>query len=124
MSAFRLGRAEISMGSRVGEVFDRRGLKVDYEYDFGTTTALKGQVVGAREGSLGRRVTRLLARNDPIGWSCTDCIAPATVVCAYCVDEGDCLFCQTHASRHPHAKAEVYLPVVNSPRMGMCGYTG
>jgi len=25
---------------------------------------------------------------------------------------------------HEHADEEIYLPVVNSPRMGVCGYTG
>ncbi len=105
-------------------MFHRRRQKVDYEYDFGTTTALKGQTIGSREGSLGRNTSRLLARNDPIGWTCTACSAPAAVVCPYCVYEDAGLFCQVHASRHPHAREEVYLPVVNSPRMGMCGYTG
>ncbi|MGZ8519503.1 MAG: hypothetical protein ACXWX7_05065, partial [Candidatus Binatia bacterium] len=67
---------------------------------------------------------RLLARNEPLVWPCDDCQAPATVVCPFCIDSGDGLFCDAHADAHEHAGEEVYLPVVNSPRMGVCGYTG
>ena len=34
------------------------------------------------------------------------------------------IVCDAHAAAHEHADEEVYLPVVNSPRMGVCGYTG
>lgn len=112
------------MGSKVGMVFDSQGLKFRYEYDFGTTTVLAGLVLGARESSRGRRAVRLLARNDPLTWSCADCDAPAAIICPYCVDDDACLFCESHAPRHPHAADEGFLPVVNSPRMGVCGYTG
>lgn len=124
MSAFHVGKANRSMRSKVGRVFLPEGLKFRHEYDFGTTTDLNGQVLGAREGFLGRGAVRLLARNDPLTWPCADCGAPATVVCPFCVYEEDCLFCEAHAPTHPHAEEEVFLPVVNSPRMGMCGYTG
>jgi len=46
------------------------------------------------------------------------------VVCPFCIDFGDAVFCDAHAAAHEHADEEVYLPVVNSPRMGVCGYTG
>ena len=124
MSAFRVGAAEPGMGSKIGTVFHSKGLKFSHEYDFGTTTVLSGQVLGIREGSLGRQAARVLARNDPLAWSCAECEAPATIVCPFCVDSDTCLFCEAHAGDHEHADEEVYLPVVNSPRMGMCGYTG
>jgi hypothetical protein len=124
MSAFRMGRDELGKGRKVGEAFSRRGQSFDYEYDFGSTTALRGKVTGTREGCLGRHATRLVARNDPIEWSCAECDAPATVVCTYCVYEGPGLFCERHAAGHEHAEEEVYLPVVNSPRMGVCAYEG
>lgn len=124
MSAFHVGQAEPSMRSKVGAVFGSKGLRFRHEYDFGTTTVLNGQVLGVRKGSLGRHAVRLLARNDPLTWPCAECGAPATVICPFCVYDDVCLFCETHAPRHPHAQEEVFLPVVNSPRMGMCGYTG
>jgi len=124
MSAFYVAKAEPGMSSTVGATFRSRGLKFRYEYDFGSTTVLNGQVLGSRRGSIGRSSVRLLARNDPLVWSCAECKAAATTVCPFCIDSDACLFCQTHAGAHEHADEEVYLPVVNSPRMGVCGYTG
>lgn len=98
--------------------------KVEYEYDFGSTTALTGELVGKRHGSIGREPVRLLARNEALVWPCAECEAPATMVCPFCIDSNDGLFCDAHADAHEHADEEVYLPVVNSPRMGVCGYTG
>ena len=124
MSAFRIGQSELAKRSRIGEAFARKGLKFTYEYDFGSTTTLRGQVLGSREGCLGHNPTRLLARNDAPEWSCEQCTKPATIVCPLCIYSGPCLFCETDAQQHPCAAEEVYLPVVNSPRMGVCAYVG
>lgn len=124
MSAFYVGQGEPGIGSKVGTVLSSKGLKFKYEYDFGSTTHLAGVVVGMRDGVSGRSAVRLLARNDPPTWSCEECGAAATTVCPFCLDEGGGLFCEAHAEKHPHAKEDVYLPVVNSPRMGVCGYSG
>jgi len=126
MSAFHLGDAEPSMRSKVGAVFHAQGLRFEHEYDFGDTTVLKGKVLGAREGAPGRSAVRVLARNLPLQWSCATCGAEAVVICPFCVhdDQSNCLFCESHAGSHPCAKEEVFLPVVDSPRMGVCGYTG
>jgi hypothetical protein len=124
MSAFRLGRRELAMTTATATVFAHAASKVEYEYDFGSTTALTGELVGKRQGSIGRASVRLLARNEALVWPCGDCKAAATVVCPYCIDSDDGLFCDAHADVHEHAGEEVYLPVVNSPRMGVCAYTG
>jgi hypothetical protein len=124
MSAFRVGRRELPKTTATGAAFARIASKVDYEYDFGSTTALTGELISKRHGSIGRAPVRLLARNEPILWSCVQCKAVATVVCPFCVDSDDGLFCDTHADVHEHADEEAYLPVVNSPRMGVCGYSG
>jgi hypothetical protein len=124
MSAFRNGRREVAMASTVSAAFLAGDRPVEYEYDFGSTTALTGAHVGERIGTIGRAPVRVLARNSPIAWSCADCAAPASVVCPFCLYSGDALFCSVHAAAHEHAVEEVYLPVVNSPRMGVCGYTG
>ena len=124
MSAFRYGRRELAMTTATGSAFAGAATKVEYEYDFGSTTALTGELVGKRHGSIGRAPVRLLARNEPIVWPCCECEAPATVVCPFCIDSDAALFCDAHADAHEHAAEEVYLPVVNSPRMGVCGYTG
>ena len=124
MSAFYVGHGELDKGAKIGTVLSTKGLKFKYDYDFGSTTRLGGQVVGTRVGAAGDAPVRLLARNEPPAWSCDECDAPATTLCQYCFEEDGGLFCDTHADEHPHAEEEVYLPVVNSPRMGVCGYAG
>ena len=122
MSAFSADRRELSMGSAADIAFRSVGTMFRYEYDFGSTTALSGHMLTGRVGATGRAPVRLLARNDPLLFACTECAAAATVVCPYCPENG--LFCSTHAEAHEHATEEIYLPVINSPRMGVCGYTG
>ncbi len=123
MSAFRLGGTELSKRSPLGSL-QRKGVAFQYEYDFGSTTALRGKVLGYREGSLGRNVLRVLARNTPLKLTCASCDAPATLVCPFCIDSDPCLFCKTHAPQHACAEEDVFMPTVNSPRMGVCGYMG
>lgn len=123
MSAFRLGRAELSKRSPLASL-PPKGIAFEYDYDFGSTTSLRGKVLGQREGSRGRNAIRLLARNAPPKLTCAACDRPAAVVCPFCIDSGPCLFCATHAPQHPCAEEEVFMPTVNSPRMGVCGYTG
>ena len=123
MSAFRLGRTELSKRSALASL-QAKGVAFQYEYDFGSTTALKGKVVRYREGSLGRQVVRVLARNVAPKLECAECGEPATLVCPFCVDSGPFLFCAAHAPGHPCADEDAFMPTVNSPRMGVCGYTG
>ena len=118
------GRRELAMTTATAIAFTRAASKVEYEYDFGSTTALTGELVCNRQGSIGRASVRLLARNEPLVWPCGDCKAPASVVCLYCIDSDNGFFCDAHAEMHEHAGEKVYLPVVNSPRMGVCGYSG
>ena len=94
-----------------------------YEYDFGSTTELRLRVEGERMGIEGRDPVRLLARNEAPNWSCRRCQKQATLICAYCVYEADPFFCETHARSHK-CEDDAFLPVVNSPRAGICGYTG
>lgn len=105
------------LGSRVkfGDVFD-------YEYDFGSTTALRLKIISQREGVLKPNEVRLLARNLPPEISC-QCGQPAEWVCTQCSWEPDGWFCRKCGKRHPCGD-EMFLPVVNSPRVGVCGYCG
>jgi hypothetical protein len=100
---------------KVGDVFD-------YEYDFGSTTALKLKVVGQREGKLKRGEVRLLARNLPPDIRCK-CGKPAIWVCTECAYDIDGWLCKACAKKHPCGD-EMFLPVVNSPRVGVCAYCG
>ena len=122
LSAFTIARRDAAMSKTAGGVLMPVGTTFEYEYDFGSTTALTGHVWMSRRGCIGRAPIRLLARNNPLALTCTSCSAAATAVCPYCPEDG--IFCETHAATHEHASDEVYLPVVNSPRMGVCGYAG
>lgn len=97
------------------------GTEFHYEYDFGTTTELEGTVISTRHGKL-KKPVRLLARNHlPEGILCKTCQKNAEVICSVCY--GFC--CNKCKKKHKGCEGEDYmLPVVNSPRMGVCGYTG
>jgi hypothetical protein len=99
----------------------RPGLKFSYEYDFGTTTYLDLRVVAEREGTaIVDQPVQIMARNDPPSYHCKDCGEAATLICVYCDYP---LLCDKCAETHECGE-DGFLPVVNSPRMGMCGYTG
>ncbi len=120
-----LGRAstERSMRAKVGDVFGRIGDKGTYDYDFGSTTRLAIACTGERDGRLGKQSVRLLVRNEALPWTCGICGGPATLVCCVHEAESSPFVCAAHEETHPCSDA-MFLPVVNSPRMGVCGYTG
>jgi hypothetical protein len=115
------GKKPKGMSAKLGDVL-ALGSKFTHEYDFGTTTELALKVVAERQGA-GKGV-RILARNDPPVIPCAECGKPATQVCSQCVYEGpEAWLCNEHAESHECGE-DYFLPVVNSPRVGMCGYTG
>ena len=119
-------RVERSMNVRLGEALPPKGGRVAYEYDFGSSTELVIAVGDARQGRMGRRAVRLLVQNTPLEWPCALCGEPATQICATCRYESQNPFvCDAHA-RPPHecGEEDCLLPVVNSPRLGVCGYGG
>jgi hypothetical protein len=114
---------EQDMGVKLQEVF-RPGLKLTYEYDFGSTTDLELRVVSEREGPAGKKnAIRLLARNDPPAILCAVCAGPATQVSTEAAWDESGWLCDRCAEKSDF-DPEMFLPVVNSPRVGVCGYTG
>ena len=117
-------RAERSMNARLRDALPSVGERFDYEYDFGSTTSLQLKMVGERAGQPGRAAVRLLARNTSPVWPCAICGQPATLVCTYCLsDDRNAFVCTKHRRKHACGEDEGFMPVVNSPRMGVCGYT-
>jgi hypothetical protein len=115
------GGRERSMNQKIYNVL-AKGTKLKYEYDFGSTTNLELRVVGDREGQLEAGGMALLSRNEPPPWQCRECGKPATLVEARGWGiEPELLFCDTCAREQDE---EMLLPIVNSPRAGVCGYTG
>ncbi len=81
------------------------------------------KVVAERVGEAQGKSIQVLARNEAPLISCEVCGKPATEVCAQCIYEGAGWLCEACAEEHECGE-EMLLPVVNSPRVGMCGYTG
>jgi hypothetical protein len=116
------GMGESGMNVALNKVLST-GMKFFHEYDFGTTTELALKVVAEREVENSKKSIRLLARNNPPAMNCASCGKPAVSVCAECIYDGSGLLCEECAKKHECGE-DMQLPVVNSPRVGMCGYCG
>ena len=117
---------EISMSRKAEQVFEP-GIVLTHIYDFGTSSETLIKVVGVRQDKpTTRHPIALMARNDLPEAQCLKCERPATYYCAECVIEDDTsgLLCNVHVKRHPHDNYGELIPIVNSPRLGMCGYDG
>jgi hypothetical protein len=104
------------------------GDRFTYEYDFGTTTELVGRALDTVPGAPERPAIGVLARNEMPVHRCAVCGHSATRVCALChqVTDDDCWYCDACSEGHrcQDPQGEYFLPVVNSPRVGLCGYGG
>jgi hypothetical protein len=144
LKRWQVGRR--AMQTTLGVVM-RPGQSSIYEYDFGTTTELRLKVITAREVETQNGAIRILARNTLPPIPCNLCGQPATSVCLRCwygsddyereleeragagleeeerAEQG--YLCAICAASHQHRKADLKpLRRVNSPRAGVCGYTG
>lgn len=118
MSEFR-GPSKNTRGNELGERASFR-----YDYDFGSTTSLRVKVVGSpRIAFRGRSHSRLLARSLPPALKCSACGGTATLVCPRCAWDDAPLACIACADDH-ECGDDLLLPLANSPRAGVCGYTG
>lgn len=106
-----------------------KDLKLEYEYDFGSTTKLQITVLDQYPVSVKEKII-LLSRNEPLKLMCETCgKEPATQLCTVCIsDDGELALCDTCAEKHAEECSDfadyAAMPVVNSPRMGVCGYEG
>ena len=117
---------ELSMKTRIDRVL-RPGVEFLHIYDFGDTSETLVRGVAVREGRpTTSRPIALMARNNPPDILCMDCDQTATHLCIECVYEYDAggALCRQHEETHPHDDYGDPMPIVNSPRTGMCGYEG
>ncbi|MDR1527419.1 MAG: hypothetical protein LBS46_07105 [Dysgonamonadaceae bacterium] len=118
---------EVPMSRKTDKVF-YKGLKLEYEYDFGSSTELLLTVMEEYPVKADKKMV-LLSRNEPLEWLCDTCKKePATQICTVHNWDDDSLFCDKCAEKHAK-KCEDFeeyaaMPVVNSPRMGVCAYEG
>jgi len=125
LSAFYWGRYDkIAFSSKISSFSE--GDTLSYEYDFGSTTDLKITFMGTYFRKKQRAHANLLARNDAPEYKCALCGKLAQIVCVDCMYEDDnCFYCEECIEKHmDESDHEFTLPVVNSPRMGVCGYEG
>lgn len=126
MSAFRDGRLEVPMSRKIGQVAVS-GVKLIHEYDFGSTTELavtfEAKVTAGKLA--GRSKVVLLARNNKPNLACDACGKPAEFINAEEAYDGCSLYCsKCIESDERECEDEFILPVVNSPRCGVCAYEG
>lgn len=95
----------------------RPGLKFTHEYDFGSTTELLLEVIGLIQSDASKEI-RVLIQNQEPKFKCAFCGKKAKMISS---TEGEC-FCKSCAEKDDE-KCNL-LPLVNSPRTGVCGYVG
>ena len=113
--------------ARMADTIFETDLVLRHLYDFGTTSETDIKVVGFREGkATTKHPIVLLARNQMPKMVCQECGRPAQWLCIECVYEEDnsSYLCDEHMEEHPHENYGEPMPLVNSPRTGMCGYDG
>ena len=103
--------------------------KFSYEYDFGSSTDLTLKVLSEREGVVqyedeDEDTIEILARNIEPVMLCKVCGKPAKYVIGGYFDVEENAFCSKKCVKKSGEDAEMLLPVVNSPRVGVCAYTG
>ena len=121
------GNAKIGMARKASEVLAPDTV-LTHIYDFGTSSETQVKVVSARRGKpLTKKPLALLVRNVMPEVSCMECEQTATHMCMECQIEQEAsgFLCDEHLKSHPHG--DNYgepTELVNSPRLGMCGYDG
>ncbi len=88
-----------------------------YEYDFGSTTELKLRVLDDRIAGLGPDIT-VVARNQAPEVECVNCGQSATML------KMDDWYPKPYCENCLGEEEEMQLPLINSPRTGVCEYTG
>jgi len=129
LSQFSIGGwqgEEIPMNTPVNQIFEK-GIELTHIYDFGTSSETLARVIGERQGKpFSKQPIYLMARNQIPEAACIECEQKAAWLCMECVYEHDKpgFLCDQHAKVHPHDDYGEPVPLINSPRLGMCGYEG
>lgn len=129
LSRFSIGGWQgkaIPMSRKIEQVF-APDVELTHIYDFGTSSETRIKVVAMRQGRpLTTKPVYLMARNNNPEEQCALCSAAAGWYCADCLAELGLWInlCATHCADHAHDDYGGPMPLVNSPRLGMCGYDG
>ncbi len=90
-------------------------------YDYGSTTRIQLRILDALRFPVKKQIY-ICARNQPPAFKCANCKNPASEICPSC----DVYYCGKCARLKVTSDdcEHVFLPLVNSPRTGVCGYDG
>lgn len=118
---------EIAKKEKVANVLVK-GIKLDYQYDFGSTTYLQINVIEEFQFCADNKIL-LLSRNEPLEILCQTCNKEIALhICSIHAGYEEALFCNKCAKKHEKDCEDfadyARMPVVNSPRMGTCAYEG
>lgn len=116
------GSQEQSMDIRVDRTLSP-GLKFKYVYDMGFSTDLTLQVTKKVTACPQKKVT-LLMQNDPLAFPCKSCEKAADTICSLCGETACSTCCKKHSCAVSERDTYMLMPLVNSPRAGVCGYVG
>ena len=124
MSDFGHKNFEISMTHKVVDVFESK-VKIYHDYDYGSTTRVFLKGVNNYQLKLKEDII-LLSRNEPLKLMCSKCGKQAAVnICTVCDWDFYCESCsKLHEKECEDFSDYASMPIVNSPRMGVCGYSG
>lgn len=127
LSDFGHKNVKVKMSHEVGSVFEPQ-VKIHHDYDFGTTTRVFLKALKTYRLNLKDKLY-LLSRNEPLKLMCATCKKELAVnLCTTCNWEKYSFFCEACSTTHEEECSDFSdyscMPVVNSPRMGECGYTG
>lgn len=125
MSGFFNSNLKVGMTRKVSDVF-KEGNKINYIYDFGSSTEISLSLLEEIDGKVDKDI-QILMRNKEIDYRCSYCNSKAVKMCPFCVSEDEGLLCESCIENHNCSGDEgedFFLPLVNSPRTGECGYCG
>ena len=103
------------------------GDSISYAYDFGSTTELILNIHSCRDGEKKDNEVVILSRNNPPKIMCSNCEQnEAKWINPMGYDDGFfwCDKCFKENQENEDLEPEYFLPICNSPRMGICGYDG
>jgi len=116
---------EIDMDQTLEQIAEP-DMEMTHVYDFGSSTRTRIKVADVRRGKpLHEYPIYLMARNNLPEISCEECNKKAKWLYQdYDNPYGTVALCDKHLSDYSEKNGEGVLEIVNSPRLGVCGYTG
>lgn len=114
-------RGEYGMNVSLHKLF-KPDMKIAYTYDYGSSTDLTIRVLSPYETEIAEPKIRVLARNIAPVFSCEKCGKPATQIASD--DYGNSVVLCDGCWKKSKRSYEYALPLVNSPRVGVCAYSG